>query len=76
MNGCCDKCGKLIINDTCVYDLVNGKIVGMLCLDCDEERERLKDGDERSEAVATTKETENDNQMRRHHRRKDKGRDP
>ena len=44
MNGYCDKCGKLIINDACVYDLVNGKIVGMLCLDCDEERERLKDG--------------------------------
>lgn len=46
MNGYCDKCGKLIINDACVYDLVNGKIVGMLCLDCDEERERSKSEDQ------------------------------
>ena len=57
MNGCCDKCGKLIINDACVYDLKNGKIVGMLCLDCDEERERLKDGDKHSTTNKKTTDT-------------------
>ena len=52
MNGYCDKCGRLIINDACVYELENGKIVGMLCLDCDEEG--LKNGNEQPETIDQT----------------------
>lgn len=63
MNGYCDSCGKLIMNDASVTYLKNGKVVTTLCLECDEKMEGMEDGDERSAAVATTKETENDNQM-------------
>ena len=76
MNGYCDSCGKLIMNDASVAYLKNGKVVTVLCLECDEKMEGMEDGDERSAAVATTKETENDSPMRWHHRSKDKGRDP
>ena len=45
MNGYCDSCGKLIMNDASVVFLKNGKIVTTLCLECDEEKDESKDGD-------------------------------
>lgn len=43
MNGYCDRCGKLIMNDASVIYLKNGKIVTTLCLECDEEDKESKD---------------------------------
>ena len=64
------------MNDASVVFLKNGKIVTTLCLECDEKMEGMKDGDKHTTADKKTTDTENDIQMRRHHRKKDKGRDP
>lgn len=42
VNGYCDICGKLIMNDASVAYLKNGKVVTVLCLECDEEQEKVK----------------------------------
>lgn len=57
MNGYCDSCGKLIMNDASVAYLKNGKVVTVLCLECDEKMEGMEDGNKHTTADKKTTDT-------------------